>query len=75
MEEANRDLQGKFEHLKRVHQEERMTLEEKRRLLGKDRMSFLKKKATSHVYKNQTLMAMGDSLKKDKDHKNSNFII
>lgn len=62
-------LQAKFEHLKRVHQEERMKLEEKRRLLEEEIIAFSKKKATSEIYQNQSYMASGSNLKKDKDRK------
>ncbi|XP_045691155.1 septin-10 isoform X4 [Phyllostomus hastatus] len=74
LKEAERELQAKFDHLTRVHQEERMKLEEKRRLLEEEIISFSKKKATSEIYQNQTFMAMGSNLKKDKDRKNSNFM-
>ncbi|KAM8789065.1 septin-10 isoform 3-T3 [Rhynchonycteris naso] len=74
LKEAERELQAKFEHLKRVHHEERMKLEERRRLLEEEMMSFSKKKATSEIYQNQTFMAVGSNLKKDKDRKNSNFM-
>ncbi|KAF6111315.1 hypothetical protein HJG60_017035 [Phyllostomus discolor] len=69
LKEAERELQAKFDHLTRVHQEERMKLEEKRRLLEEEIISFSKKKATSEIYQNQTFMAMGSNLKKDKDRK------
>lgn len=62
-------LQAKFEHLKRVHQEERMKLEEKRRLLEEEIIAFSKKKATSEIYQNQPYMASGSNLKKEKDRK------
>ncbi|XP_045045079.1 septin-10 isoform X8 [Desmodus rotundus] len=74
LKEAERELQAKFDHLTRVHQEERMKLEEKRRLLEEEIISFSKKKATSEIYQNQSFMAMGSNLKKDKDRKNSNFM-
>nr|XP_060479838.1 septin-10 [Panthera onca] len=69
LKEAERELQAKFEHLKRVHQEERMKLEEKRRLLEEEIIAFSKKKATSEIYQNQSYMASGSNLKKDKDRK------
>ncbi|XP_039708532.1 septin-10 isoform X1 [Pteropus medius] len=69
LKEAERELQAKFEHLKRVHQEERMKLEEKRRLLEEEIISFSKKKASSEIYQNQTFMATGCNLKKDRDRK------
>ncbi|KAB1256737.1 Septin-10 [Camelus dromedarius] len=62
-------LQAKFEHLKRVHQEERMKLEEKRRLLEEEIIAFSKKKATSEIHQNQSFMVPGSSLRKDKDRK------
>lgn len=62
-------LQAKFEHLKRVHQEEKLRLEEKRRLLEEEIMAFSKKKATSEIYQNQTFMTPGSNLRKDKDRK------
>ncbi|KAM5320728.1 septin-10 isoform 2-T2 [Glossophaga mutica] len=74
LKEAEREAKAKFDHLTRVHQEERMKLEEKRRLLEEEIISFSKKKATSEIYQNQTFMAMGSNLKKDKDRKNSNFM-
>ncbi|XP_037023041.2 septin-10 isoform X3 [Artibeus jamaicensis] len=74
LKEAERELQAKFDHLTRVHQEERMKLEERRRRLEEEIISFSKKKATSEIYQNQSFMAMGSNLKKDKDRKNSNFM-
>ncbi|XP_057352840.1 septin-10 isoform X2 [Manis pentadactyla] len=73
LREAERELQAKFEHLKRIHQEERMKLEEKRRLLEEEIITFSKTKATSEIYQSQTYTASGGNLK-DKDRKNSNFI-
>ncbi|XP_058990249.1 septin-10 isoform X3 [Mustela lutreola] len=69
LKEAERELQAKFEHLKRVHQEERMKLEEKRRFLEEEIIAFSKKKATSEIYQNQSYLASGSNLKKDKDRK------
>lgn len=62
-------LQAKFEHLKRIHQEERMKLEEKRRMLEEESIAFSKKKATCDLFQSQTFMAAGSSIKKDKDRK------
>ena len=62
-------LQAKFEHLKRVHQEEKLRLEEKRRLLEEEIIAFSKKKSTSEIYQNQTFMTPGSNLRKDKDRK------
>ncbi|XP_078205010.1 septin-10 isoform X10 [Callithrix jacchus] len=74
LKEAERELQAKFEHLKRLHQEERMKLEEKRRLLEEEIIAFSKKKATSETSHNQSFLATGSNLRKDKDRKNSNFL-
>lgn len=62
-------LQAKFEHLKRIHQEERMKLEEKRRMLEEESIAFSKKKATCDLFQSQSFMASGSSIKKDKDRK------
>lgn len=62
-------LQAKFEHLKRIHQEERMKLEEKRRMLEEESIAFSKKKATCDLFQSQSFMAAGSSIKKDKDRK------
>ncbi|XP_054100653.1 septin-10 isoform X6 [Callithrix jacchus] len=69
LKEAERELQAKFEHLKRLHQEERMKLEEKRRLLEEEIIAFSKKKATSETSHNQSFLATGSNLRKDKDRK------
>lgn len=62
-------LQAKFEHLKRVHQEERIKLEEKRRILEAEIIAFSKKKVASEILQNQSFLASGIGMKKDKDHK------
>ncbi|EHB18807.1 Septin-10 [Heterocephalus glaber] len=63
------ELQAKFEHLKRVHQEERIKLEEKRRVLEEEIIAFSKKKAASEILQNQSFLASGIGMKKDKDRK------
>uniref|UniRef100_G3T0I6 Septin n=1 Tax=Loxodonta africana TaxID=9785 RepID=G3T0I6_LOXAF len=65
--QSERILQAKFEHLKRVHHEERVKLEEKRRLLEEEMAAFSKKKATCEIFQNQSFLATGS--KKDKDRK------
>ncbi|XP_013378262.1 PREDICTED: septin-10 isoform X2 [Chinchilla lanigera] len=74
LKEAERELQAKFEHLKRVHQEEKIKLEEKRRVLEEEIIAFSKKKAASEILQNQSFLASGIGMKKDKDRKNSNFM-
>ncbi|XP_059137594.1 septin-10 isoform X5 [Peromyscus eremicus] len=69
LKEAERELQAKFEHLKRIHQQERIKLEEKRRTLEEESIAFCKKKAACDLFQNQSFMATGSSIKKDKDRK------
>ncbi|XP_066562077.1 septin-10 isoform X1 [Amia ocellicauda] len=75
LKEAERELQGKFEHLKRVHQEERMKLEEKRKLLEDEINTFSKRKAATELLQAQAFNTSANvSIKKDKDRKNSGFM-
>uniref|UniRef100_A0A7M4G1F3 Septin n=1 Tax=Crocodylus porosus TaxID=8502 RepID=A0A7M4G1F3_CROPO len=70
LKEAERDLQAKFEHLKRLHQEERMKLEEKRKLLEDEMIVFSKRKAATELLQAQAFASTPTvSLKKDKDRK------
>lgn len=71
LKEAERELQAKFEHLKRIHQEERLKLEEKRRILEEEAIAFSRKKTTSELFQNQSFLASGSNIKKDKERKNS----
>nr|XP_039324285.1 septin-10-like [Saimiri boliviensis boliviensis] len=75
LKEAERELQAKFEHLRRLHQDERMKLDEKRKLLEEEIIAFSKKKASSEIFHNQSFLATGSNLRKDKDRKNSNFFV
>ncbi|XP_044603529.2 septin-14 [Equus asinus] len=63
--EAEKELQDKFEHLKRVQQEKTMQLEEERRQLEEEIIDFYKMKAASETLKTQVCT----NIKKDKDHK------
>uniref|UniRef100_A0A8D2IC04 Septin n=1 Tax=Urocitellus parryii TaxID=9999 RepID=A0A8D2IC04_UROPR len=74
LKEAERELHAKFEHLKRIHQEERLKLEERRRALEEERIHFSKRKSSCDIFLNQSYMASGSNIKKDKDRKNSNFM-
>ncbi|XP_067322946.1 septin-10 isoform X3 [Anolis sagrei] len=75
LKEAERELQVKFEHLKRLHQEERIRVEEKRKLLEDEIMAFNKRKAASDILQGRPLPATPTvGLKKDKDRKNSGFM-
>uniref|UniRef100_A0A670J2Y1 Septin n=1 Tax=Podarcis muralis TaxID=64176 RepID=A0A670J2Y1_PODMU len=70
LKEAERELQVKFEHLKRLHQEERMKVEEKRKLLEDEMSAFSKRKAASDILQGRALPPTPTvGLKKDKDRK------
>lgn len=57
----------KFEHLKRLHQEERMKVEDKRKLLEEEIMAFNKRKAASDILQGQSLVSTPTvTLKKDR---------
>lgn len=60
----------KFEHLKRLHQEERLKVEEKRKLLEDEIIAFNKRKAASDILQGRSYSATPTvNLKKDKDRK------
>ncbi|XP_023570072.1 septin-14 [Octodon degus] len=63
--DAEKELQDKFEHLKRIQQEEIMKLEEERRQLEEEIIDFCKTKATCETLQTQPCT----SIKKDKDRK------
>ncbi|KAM9583619.1 septin-14 isoform 2-T2 [Trichechus inunguis] len=63
--EAEKELQDKFEHLKRVQQEETMKLEEERKQLEEEIIDFYKMKAASESLQAQ----MCTNVKKDKERK------
>ncbi|XP_057605005.1 septin-14 [Hippopotamus amphibius kiboko] len=63
--EAEKELQDKFEHLKRVQQEETMKLEEERRQLEEEIIEFYKMKAASGTLQTQVCT----NIKKDKERK------
>lgn len=58
-------LQEKFEHLKRIQQEETIKLEEEKRKLDEEIMNFYKMKADSETLQTQVCT----NIKKDKDRK------
>ncbi|XP_007938986.1 septin-14 [Orycteropus afer afer] len=63
--EAEKELQDKFEHLKRVQQEETLKLEEERRKLDEEIIEFYKMRAASESLQTQTC----SNVKKDKERK------
>ncbi|XP_069492961.1 septin-10 [Ambystoma mexicanum] len=73
MKEAERELQCKFEHLKRIHQDERCKLEDRRRCLEDEMNLFNKKKMAAESLHAQGFgSSCNTSLKKDR--KNSSFM-
>ncbi|XP_031193936.1 septin-14 [Mastomys coucha] len=63
--DTEKELQDKFEHLKRIQQEEILRLEEERRKLEEQIIDFYKMKAASESAQAQVCI----NLKKDKDRK------
>ncbi|XP_005396748.1 PREDICTED: septin-14 [Chinchilla lanigera] len=63
--DAEKELQDKFEHLKRIQQEEIMKLEEERRQLEEEIIEFCKTKAACETLQTQPCT----NIKKDKDRK------
>ncbi|XP_037362654.1 septin-14 [Talpa occidentalis] len=61
---TEKELQDRFEHLKKVQQEETMKLEEERRQLEEEIIDFYKMKAASETLQTQVYT----NIKKDKDH-------
>ncbi|KAJ3591840.1 hypothetical protein NHX12_006971 [Muraenolepis orangiensis] len=66
LKDAERELQSRFEQLKRLHADEKAALEEKRRLLEDDQSTFGKRRVAAQLLQAQNLTANG---KKDKDRK------
>lgn len=63
-------LHEKFEHLKRVHQEEKRKVEDKRRELEEETNAFNRRKAAVEALQSQALHATSQQpLRKDKDKK------
>lgn len=63
-------LHEKFEHLKRIHQEEKRKVEEKRRELEEETNAFNRRKAAVEALQSQALHAtLQQPLRKDKDKK------
>lgn len=63
--EAEKELQDKFEHLKRIQHEETIKLEEEKRQLEEEIMNFYKMKADSEMLQTQGYT----NIKKDKERK------
>lgn len=72
MEEAKRQLQASVGPWKEFTKKREPSLK-KREDFGEKKKK--EKNATSKIYQNQTLMVTGGTLKRDKDHGNSNFML
>ncbi|XP_016402080.1 septin-8-like isoform X2 [Sinocyclocheilus rhinocerous] len=68
LKDAERELQGKFEQLKRLHAEEKSKLEEKRRSLEEEMSIFSKRRAASELLQAQAFNTSSNN-KKDKERK------
>ncbi|MGH0144105.1 UNVERIFIED_CONTAM: hypothetical protein FKN15_063012 [Acipenser sinensis] len=68
LKDAERELQGKFEHLKRLHQEERVKLDEKKTMLEDEMSGFSKRKIAAELLQAQAFTG-SMNIKKDKDRK------
>lgn len=62
-------LHERFEQLKRMHQEEKKTLEEKRRELEEEMNAFNRRKVAAETLMGQALQGGSQPFKKDKDKK------
>ncbi|XP_075446560.1 septin-10-like isoform X3 [Ascaphus truei] len=67
LKEAERELQNRFEQLKRLHQDERGNLEDKRKDLQEEVNEFNKRRAAAELLQAQGFGSVGNtSLKKDR---------
>ncbi|KAG9492449.1 septin-10 isoform X1 [Eleutherodactylus coqui] len=67
LKEAERELQNRFEQLKRLHHDERTSLEDKRKDLQEEINAFNKRKAAAELLQGQAFGSVANaSLKKDR---------
>ncbi|XP_075708825.1 septin-10-like [Rhinoderma darwinii] len=67
LKEAERELQNRFEQLKRLHHDERTSLEDKRKELQEEINAFNKRKAATELLQGQAFGSVANtSLKKDR---------
>ncbi|XP_044140466.1 septin-10-like [Bufo gargarizans] len=67
LKEAERELQNRFEQLKRLHHDERTNLEDKRKELQEEINAFQKRKAAAELLQGQAFGSVANtSLKKDR---------
>ncbi|XP_074947979.1 septin-10 isoform X2 [Phalacrocorax aristotelis] len=75
LKESEQQMQSKFEHLMLMHQEAKLELGKKKKVLEDQIAMFIEKKANAELLQSQASVSTPVvSLKRDKDRKNSNFI-
>ncbi|MEE6496910.1 hypothetical protein FKM82_002525 [Ascaphus truei] len=75
LKEAEKELHEKFDRLKKMHQDEKKKLEDKKKGLDDELNEFKKRKTATELLQSQALQAGGSqTLKKDKERKNSGFL-
>ncbi|XP_049690296.1 septin-10 isoform X4 [Accipiter gentilis] len=74
LKEAEQQVQTKFEHRMLMHQEVKLKLEKKKKVLEDEIAMFIEKKANAELLQSQASVSTPVvSLKRDKDRKNSSF--
>ncbi|XP_064295914.1 septin-10 isoform X4 [Phalacrocorax carbo] len=75
LKESEQQMQSKFEQLMLMHQEAKLELGKKKKVLEDQIAMFIEKKANAELLQSQASVSTPVvSLKRDKDRKNSNFI-
>ncbi|XP_051472814.1 septin-10 isoform X4 [Apus apus] len=75
LKEAEHQIQTKFENRMQMHQETKVKLEKKKKVLEDEIAAFLEKKANAELLKSQASASTPVvSSKRDKDRKNSSFM-
>ncbi|XP_032852881.2 septin-10 isoform X3 [Tyto alba] len=73
LKEAEQQVQTKFEHRMLMHQEVKLKLEKKKKVLEDEIAMFIERKANAEFLQSQAAVSTPVSLKRDKDRKNSSF--
>uniref|UniRef100_A0A8C4UV39 Septin 10 n=1 Tax=Falco tinnunculus TaxID=100819 RepID=A0A8C4UV39_FALTI len=74
LKEAEQQIQTKFEHHMLMHQEAKLNLEKKKKVLEDEIAMFIEKKANAKLLQSQASVSTPVSSKRDKDRKNSSFM-
>ncbi|NXL53129.1 SEP10 protein, partial [Podilymbus podiceps] len=69
LKEAEQQVQAKFEHRMLMHQEVKLKLEKKKKVLEDEIAMFIEKKANAELLQSQASVSTPVSLKRDKDRK------